>query len=278
MLKQSFSLKTMLIVLFLSSLMSVSVAAQYPADYHDALGQTWNNPMSATVTDIIVGRINQRLLEKSFAKRRARAAAAGGAAHHATGKSGTYDADNGEPKAIMPDSIHHNPRSVYYQASGIAIKLKDMVETIARTDADQKRALQFLSAILFDFEVKIDKLHYSNDLAFTLSYFLATNASIYRGTSEPSDAQLARLRDTLAAALVESDALFGVSHREKQGTHEMLVMLTGIARNGYLEAKRNNDAASQKIFQEMAGRNLQSLTGLAPDKVNLALDETGDNH
>jgi uncharacterized protein DUF6683/putative nucleic acid binding protein len=75
------------------------------------------------------------------------------------------------------------------------------------------------------------------------------------------------LRDVIANALVEADALNGVNDRQKQEMYETLVLYAGLARAGYREAKGNGDAASLNIYRQLAGMNLEAVTGISPDKI-----------
>jgi hypothetical protein len=75
------------------------------------------------------------------------------------------------------------------------------------------------------------------------------------------------LRDVIAGALIEGTAFSGVSDRQKQEMYEVLVLYTGLALATYEEGK-NGNAESLKIAQQLAGANLQAVTGISPDKIN----------
>ena len=104
-------------------------------------------------------------------------------------------------------------------------------------------------------------------MALALSFFFATNASIYHDAGQPADPPMVELRDTIAEALVEGNALSGVSDRQKQEMYETLVLFTGFALAVYEEGKGGN-AESLKISQQLAGQNLLAVTGISPDKIN----------
>src|SRR5207344_3470399 len=100
-----------------------------------------------------------------------------------------------------------------------------------------------------------------------LSFFFATNASVYHDAGVPADPKMMELRDTIAAALVEGNALSNVSDRQKQEIYETLVLFTGFALAVYQEGKGGN-AESLKIGQQLAGQNLLAVTGISPDKIS----------
>src|SRR5258705_7631710 len=76
------------------------------------------------------------------------------------------------------------------------------------------------------------------------------------------------LRDTIAEALVEGNALKGVTDRQKQEMYETLVLYAGFALATYQEGKQLNNAETLKVSQQLAGLNLQAVTGISPDKIN----------
>jgi hypothetical protein len=76
------------------------------------------------------------------------------------------------------------------------------------------------------------------------------------------------LCETIAAALVEGNALQGVGDRQKQEMYEALVPYTGLALASYQEGKESSNAESVKAGRQLAGMNLQAITGISPDKIN----------
>jgi len=96
---------------------------------------------------------------------------------------------------------------------------------------------------------------------------LATHASVYHGAGQPADPPMVELRDTIAEALVENNALNGVNDRQKQEMYETLVIFTGFALAVYEEGKQGGNAESIKTSQQLAGQNLLAFIGISPDKI-----------
>jgi hypothetical protein len=76
------------------------------------------------------------------------------------------------------------------------------------------------------------------------------------------------LRESIADALVEGDAMKGVTDRQKQEMYETLVLFTGFAFAAYQEGKQSGNTESVRVGQQLAGQNLKSVTGISPDKIS----------
>ena len=236
--------------LFLISLLLV-MCAPAAAQYTDRLGGNWSNPASATITNIIMDRYARKRLEKSFADKRANA----GRNATASGPSVTTEA---------PPRI--NDAAVLFRSTGTQLKTREIANLISPGDA---QVFTLLTTLLQEFDKETRKLGKPNDLTMALSFFLATNASIYHDMGVPGDPQMLELRDTIARALVEGNGLNGVTDLKKQELYEALVLYTGLALASYEEGKQGN-AESLKTAQQLAGMNLLAVTGISPDKINFS--------
>ena len=213
------------------------------AQYKDSLGGNWNNPTSATITNIIMDRYARRRLEKNLA-----------AKHSGTGAT-----------ASTPSSVPKlNDASLQFRSTGTQLKTREIANLI---DAGNQQVLTIMTTILQEYEKGARAAGKPNDLALALSFFFATNASVYHDAGIPADPQMMELRDTIAEALVEGNALGSVSDRQKQEMYETLVLFTGFALAVYQEGKGGN-AESLKISQQLAGQNLLAVVGISPDKIN----------
>ena len=217
----------------------VPVAAQYK----DSLGGNWNNPASATITNIIMDRYARRRLEKNLA-----------AKHSGTGAT----------TGTAPSAARLNDASLQFRSTGTQLKTREIANLI---DAGNQQVLTIMTTILQEYEKGARAAGKPNDLALALSFFFATNASVYHDAGIPADPQMMELRDTIAEALVEGNALASVSDRQKQEMYETLVLFTGFALAVYQEGKGGN-AESLKISQQLAGQNLLAVVGISPDKIN----------
>jgi hypothetical protein len=87
---------------------------------------------------------------------------------------------------------------------------------------------------------------------------------------------MVELRNTIAEALVEGNALNGVTDRKKQEMYEALVIFTGFALAVYEEGKQAGNAETLKTSQQLAGQNLLAVIGISPDKITFT-DQGGLN-
>jgi hypothetical protein len=219
------------------------------AQYTDSLGGNWNNPASAMITNIIMDRYARRRLEQNLAAKRAGA--------NATAPRSS--ADSAAPAAKLNDA------SLHFRSTGTQLKTREIANLIG---PGNPQVVQLMSALLDEYEKSARAAGKPNDLALALSFFFATNASVYHDTGQPTDPQMLELRETIAAALVEGNAFNGVTDRQKQEMYESLVLFTGFALAAYQEGKQGGNAESVKVGQQLAGQNLQAVTGISPDKIS----------
>ena len=218
------------------------------AQYTDSLGGNWNNPASAMITNIIMDRYARRRLEKNLAARRSGAAST----------APTSSSNSAAPAAKLNDA------SLHFRSTGTQLKTREIANLIG---AGNPQVLTIMTTILQEYEKGARAAGKPNDLALALSFFFATNASVYHDAGQPTDPQMLELRDTIAEALVEGNALNGVTDRKKQEMYETLVLFTGFALAAYQEGKQGGNAESVKVSQQLAGQNLLAVTGISPDKI-----------
>ena len=223
-----------------------SAVAQHAAD---GLGGAFNNPAGTTITKTIMDRIARRNRERRLAAARRSGA---------TSTARAASSDSARPVAKL------NEASVLFRPTGTQLKTREIANLI---DAGNAQVFSILTTILQEFDKAARAAGHPNDLALALSFFLATNASIYHGAGQPADPPMVELRDTIAEALVENNALNGVNDRQKQEMYETLVIFTGFALAVYEEGKQGGNAESIKTSQQLAGQNLLAFIGISPDKI-----------
>jgi hypothetical protein len=209
------------------------------AQYTDNLGKSWKNPAGATITNIIMDRYARRRLEKNLAAKRSSATAT--------------------PAAKLDDA------SLHFRPTGTQLKTREIADLMS---PGNPQILQLMGAMLDEYEKNARAAGKPNDLALALSFFFATNASVYHDGGQPSDPQMLELRETIAEALVSGNGFSGVSDRQKQEMYESLVLFTGFALAAYQEGKQSGNSESVKIGEQLAGQNLLAVTGISPDKIS----------
>jgi len=215
-------------------LMLVVVVTCIPAfaQHGSGLGGSFNDPAGGMITKTIVDRMARRRLEKA--------------------------------RKVVPGS---NDASVLFRPTGTQLKTREIANLI---DAGNAQVFTILTTILQEYEKGARAAGHANDLALALSFFFATNASVYHDAGEPTDPQMIELRNVIAEALVEGKALNGVSDRQKQEMYETLVIFTGFALATYQEGKQGRNAETVKVSQQLAGQNLLAVTGISADKITFS--------
>jgi len=222
------------------------------AQYHDSLGGSWNNPASAMITNIIMDRYARRRLERNLAAKR-------------SGANSTAPRSSAE----SPSAPKLNEASLHFRSTGTELKTREIAEIIG---PGNPQVPAIMTAILSEYEKSARAAGHPNDLALALSFFLATNASVYHDGGQPSDPQMLELRETIAQALLENNALKSVTDRQKQEMYEGLVLFTGFALAAYEEGKQSGNSDSVKSGQQLAGQNLLAIFGISPDKINFTAE------
>jgi|GEM_PF-796829 len=203
-----------------------------PAQHGNGLGGSFNDPAGGIITKTIVDRVARHSHEK--------------------------------PPATAPAG---NEAALRFQSTGTELKTREIADLIA---AGNPQVPTILTAILQEYEKSARAAGHPNDLALALSFFFATNASIYHDTPQPTDPAMIELRNTIAGALVEGQALNGVNDRQKQEMYETLVIFTGFTLATYQEGKQGGNVETVKVAQQLAGQNLQAVTGISPDKISFS--------
>jgi len=101
------------------------------AQYRDNLGGNWNDPMSATITNIIMDRYAQRRLQENLAAKRSTAKTSGSAPRSASAKTKLNDA------------------SLHFRSTGTQLKTQEIANLI---DAGNPQVFQLMTALLEEYE------------------------------------------------------------------------------------------------------------------------------
>src|SRR5260370_16109059 len=211
------------------SLLLLIAGGSASAQYTEGIGGAFKTPAGAKITSTIMGRIALR---------------------RRSGASATTRPSDSIAKV--------NETSVLFRPTGTQLKTREIANLIG---PGNPQVLTILTTILQEFDKGARAAGHPDDLALALSFFLATNASIYHDAGEPPDPPMMELRNTIATALVEDNALNGVTDRQKQELYETLVIFTGFTLATYQEGKQGGNAETVKVGQQLAGQNLLAVIG-----------------
>src|SRR5262245_49387008 len=225
--------------------------AQYTGPYTDSMGGSFNNPISAQMSTMLWNRI-------FYPK------ANGNGSKSASSSSTRTTAPRAQPapNKTMDES------ALRFRPTGTRITTRKLADQLGNTPAEREQYLKLMNGVLDGFDQKVKAAGLQNDIAIALSYFLAENARIYHGAPELSDQQYVDIRNVIAEALVTLDALGSITDRTKQEFYEGLVTYTGITQWGYEQSKQANNNDMARLYQKVAGQNLQTVTKMSPDDIN----------
>ena len=241
----------LLILLWL--VLCAPITAQHMSD---GLGGSFSTPSGSKITRSITDRIAQRNRERRLAAQRSGA------------RPGLTSS------ASVPQRVAKlNESAVLFHPTGTQLKTREIANLI---DAGNPQILKLLTVLLEEFDKGARAAGHPNDLALALSFFLATNASIYHDGGQPADPPMVELRDTIAEALAEGNALSSMTDRQKQEMYETLVLFTGFTLATYQEGKQGGNAETVKVSQQLAGQNLLAVFGISADKITFT-DQGGLN-
>jgi hypothetical protein len=246
-----------LAVVLLFVLACVSARAQSMGSF----GVPYSNPVSAAVSNStwsnwIVYQTQQKKAQGSA-----------GRSSPASAPSGNAPA--GKQQAQAPKI---NEAALKFHPTGTRLLAPKLVDELGKTQAQKDQVNAILTVLFQEFDKQAVKLGKPNDLAFALSYFMAQNATVYRGKPDPRDEQFLDLRETILLAVGQNEAFAKMTDRQKQEMHEMLVSYTGLVYLTYQDAKKRGDLETAKTMRELAGLNLKAITHIEPERIDFTAE------
>jgi hypothetical protein len=222
-----------------------------------ALGSTWNNPTSASISRILVDRMNQRLLAKRLAEKRG--AVASNPPPNISGNS-------------TPQARSEALRSLKFDPTPNRLKLDAVVAELGGTTDQRVQTKQLLNEVLDTYDKEASALGYKDDLPLAFASFIIMSAAAYREKDVPGDETLLELRSVIAESAIESGVLKSITDQQKQEISEILVVFGTLAFSGYRQSKQTGDVSSMNAFKLLGGQNLKTVLGLDPDNVEVGPD------
>lgn len=215
----------------------------------------FNNPMSALAATMVMNKAREDALAKRL-----------GTNPNSTKVPGNQASSQMRPVKPADES------SLRFRPAGGYLKIRELADQLGDDPAQRDQYFKVMNAVLDEFGKKVAAAGLQNDVAIALSYFFGENIRIYRGLPELSDQQYVNLRNTIANAITAGGGLGNATDRQKQEMYETLVAYTGITQFGYESSKQANNEQMAKGFQQVAGKNLQTVTKVSPDAINLTDD------
>jgi len=233
-----------------------SVAAQ--AQYMGSFGINYSNPVAASISN---STWSNWVVYQAQQKKAQGAGNSAGSSSSSTSAGSSQPAQHTPPRKINEAALKFHP-------TGTRLLEPSLVEQLGKTPEQKQQVTAILNLLFQEFDKQATKLGKPNDLAFALSYFLAQNATVFRGKPDPKDEQFLELRETILYAMGRNAAFAKMTDRQKQEMHEMLVSYAGLVYLTYMDAKKRGDLETEKTMRYLAGQNLKAITHIDPDRIN----------
>jgi len=229
--------------------------------HKDMMGGNWNNPVSASIGNIINDRIWNRMRAKARARRKI-----GTAASADSGASST------DVQPVTKQSAAEIAAATRFRSTGTQLTTRELANASGNTPEEKAQMFKLMSTALTLYETEARRPGRPNDFALALAVALAVNSNVYNGRPEPEEARLLELGDAIGELMAEDNVFGGITDKQKQEMYESMVIFTMLVQAGSNEAKQNGDAAEAATYRELAGKVLQNISGMSPEKIRLDPD------
>ena len=231
--------------------------------HKDMMGGNWNNPVSASIGNIINDRIWNRMRAKARARRKI-----GTAASADSGASST------DVQPSPKKSSAEIAAATRFRSTGTQLTTRELANASGNTPEEKAQMFKLMSTALTLYETEARRLGRPNDFALALAVALAVNSNVYNGRPEPEEARLLELGDAIGELMAEDNVFGGITDKQKQEMYESMVIFTMLVQAGSNEAKQKGDATEVATYRELAGKVLQNISGMSPEKIRLDPDAT----
>ena len=249
-------------VLVLACFLSCDVVL---AQHKDMMGGNWNNPVSASIGNIINDRIWERMRAKARARRKS-----GNWSSANSSESGSRIADP-EPTKKSAAQIAAATR---FRSTGTQLTTRALANASGNTPEEKEQMFKIMGAALTLYETEARRLGRPNDFALALAVALAVNSNVYNGKPEPQEARLLEIADAIGELMAEVNVFGEITDKQKQEMYESMVIFTMLVQAGAMEAKQNADATEAETYRALAGKVLQNISGMPPEKIRLDADSS----
>ncbi len=252
----------------------LSLAPFVIGQYTTYSGYSHNNPVSATVSNMVWERMNARLVYRIGLKRKGFTdAQLNGLTTeqlkeaYLTGKiSGQKAAEPPkEPSPDRPTPAEESPTR--FRPTGERILLPKMIEGFTE-DANHRKALTaFFDAAFGSFERQAKKEEMPNDIAMAMAFFTSAAFLLCDG-EEPSDEAMAMLARAIRIGM-EGPDVRKLSDLEKQTFYEFMVTMGSYLAMAAKEFVRPEDQALRDGLKNAAADVLKKFLKLDPAEIRM---------
>ena len=160
--------------------------------------------------------------------------------------------DDSAPTATRTESLKFTPAG----DSGVT---KALADALGNTAQERTTLAQAFEQIKQGYEAEVAKEGKSHNLAAAMTFFISANVVAYHQIALPSDADSARLFESLQRAMIKLPAFAQLSNSEKQRLHDWLVCMGGFTLTNYVNARQNADTGVMATMKDFAHYSLRWL-------------------
>ena len=245
-------------IIILLSLPCIPSASSFAQWRSTGTGFNYNNPMSSLAATMVMNKAREDTLARSLGVNQSSTRSSGN-------QSTTGAQAPGPPRTIDESALR-------FRSTGTYLKTQELANQLSTDPATRETCLKIMNGVLDAFGQQTQRLGVPNDIAAALAFFFGENIRIYRNAPELPDQQYVDLRSMIATALTAGGGFGNATDRQKQEMYEILVASTGFTQFAYEQARQANKDQLAKQYQQVAGSNLQALTRVSPDSINLTSD------
>ena len=147
---------------------------------------------------------------------------------------------------------------------------KALADAIGATPEERAALAQAFAQLKQGYEAEVAREGKSNNLAAAMTFFIAANVMSYHQTEMPSDADIAKLMESMQQAMAHIPAFAQMSGPEKHKMHDWLVCMGGFALSNYMEAKQRGDAQGLATMKQFAGYSMRLVLGIEAKNLKLS--------
>ncbi|HSL55959.1 MAG TPA: lipocalin family protein [Pyrinomonadaceae bacterium] len=147
---------------------------------------------------------------------------------------------------------------------------KALADALGGTPEERAALVQAFAQLKQAYEAEVAREGKLNNLGAAMTFFIAANVMSYYQTEMPSDADVAKLMESLQQAMARIPAFARMSGPEKHKMHDWLVYMGGFALTNYMEAKQRNDAQGLATMKQFADYALRLALGVEAKNLRLS--------
>ncbi len=262
---------------FLAATALAALAVGSWAQYSTYSGYSYDNPVTATVSNIVWERINSRLIYKMGLKRKGftEAQLAGRSTEQLRQAYLTGKIPGARPAAApQPPPPTNSPNAVpatRFKPTGTRVLMPKLVEGLTQDAAHRKALIDLFTRSFAALEGEARKNGLPNDVGMAIAFFAAAAYQLHDGVA-PSDQGTILLAKALQIGM-DTPGFRRLSDIEKQRFYEFMVTMGSYLVAASAELKGEGDRAARDGLKTASADVLKAFLKIDPAKVRLG--ETG---